>query len=263
MAKSTILKERGTGEELYPQTLASLVLTSEGKNAEEAIDTAKRSLFIDQWNVVCGNYGRYNEATGFFELNGLTDITYEEALKIYSLTGNLNINGSFSLNSLPIRTNMPLRMSYNGESNFTAGTDFHNNIIEVVNLASPYGDAMGYLNLITHGFRFPKVRKIIGTVIISNVQQYLQENMMELPQCEEVFIRFNKENYTGNIPLGYCGKLNLASMQFLVSNIPLQQNDITITVHPDVYAKLTDQTNTEWHAVLLAALDKNITFATV
>ena len=36
----------------------------------------------------------------------------------------------------------------------------------------------------------------------------------------------------------------------------------TITVHPDVYAKLTDETNTEWHALLALAAEKNITFAT-
>lgn len=38
---------------------------------------------------------------------------------------------------------------------------------------------------------------------------------------------------------------------------------ITITVHPDVYAKLTDESNAEWYAVLTAAAAKNITFATI
>lgn len=36
----------------------------------------------------------------------------------------------------------------------------------------------------------------------------------------------------------------------------------TITVHPDVYAKLTDESNTEWHKVLTDAAEKNISFAT-
>ncbi|MDE6345371.1 MAG: hypothetical protein K2L55_01710, partial [Muribaculaceae bacterium] len=49
--------------------------------------------FIDQWNAACSNrfvnssyyksYGRYNEATGFFVLNGITDISYAEAVRIY------------------------------------------------------------------------------------------------------------------------------------------------------------------------------------
>lgn len=40
------------------------------------------------------------------------------------------------------------------------------------------------------------------------------------------------------------------------------ENVITITVHPSVYSKLTDESNTEWHKVLLDAAEKNITFAT-
>lgn len=43
----------------------------------------KEALFIDLWNNACGSYGRYNAETGYFELNGLTDIGYDEALKIF------------------------------------------------------------------------------------------------------------------------------------------------------------------------------------
>ena len=37
---------------------------------------------------------------------------------------------------------------------------------------------------------------------------------------------------------------------------------VTITVHADVYAKLTDESNTDWHALMTSAAAKNITFAT-
>lgn len=46
-------------------------------------DLAKKRVFIDLWKSACGQWGTYNEDTGYFELNGLTDITYEEALDIY------------------------------------------------------------------------------------------------------------------------------------------------------------------------------------
>ena len=39
-------------------------------------DKAKLRVFVDLWNAACGQHGRYNEETGYFELNGLTDITY-------------------------------------------------------------------------------------------------------------------------------------------------------------------------------------------
>ena len=44
----------------------------------------KEQLFIDMWNSACGTNGKYNTETGFYELNGLTDITYEQALTIYN-----------------------------------------------------------------------------------------------------------------------------------------------------------------------------------
>ena len=35
-----------------------------------------------------------------------------------------------------------------------------------------------------------------------------------------------------------------------------------VSVHPDVYSKLTDEANTEWYQILLDAAEKNIQFAT-
>lgn len=47
------------------------------------IDRASKQYFIDLWNAAAGKYGCYNEATGFFELNGINDIPYAEAMEIY------------------------------------------------------------------------------------------------------------------------------------------------------------------------------------
>lgn len=57
--------------------------------------------------------------------------------------------------------------------------------------------------------------------------------------------------------------LSLASLQYLVKNSANGSTAITVTVHPDVYAKLTDTANTEWNKVLTDAVAKNISFATV
>lgn len=50
---------------------------------------ASNQTFIDLWNVACGIYGQYNASTGYFELNGLLDITYEQALAIYDATAHM------------------------------------------------------------------------------------------------------------------------------------------------------------------------------
>ncbi len=56
--------------------------------------------------------------------------------------------------------------------------------------------------------------------------------------------------------------LSLESLSYIVTNA-VNPRVITITVHPDVYAKLTDPENAEWYAVNTAAQAKQIAFATI
>lgn len=63
-----------------------------------------------------------------------------------------------------------------------------------------------------------------------------------------------------NVAFKEAPHLSLASLQYLVDNAA-NTKPITLTVHADVFAKLTDESNTEWHAVAVAALAKNITIA--
>ena len=69
------------------------------------------------------------------------------------------------------------------------------------------------------------------------------------------------KNLNDNISFPHSKNLSLASLQYLVENAT-NTKAITLTVHADVFAKLTDESNTEWHAVAVAALAKNITIAT-
>ena len=64
--------------------------TSVGKS----IESSKQSFFRAMWNEICSGswmatdwqnpVGRYNNETGYYELNGLTDITYGEAIRIFA-----------------------------------------------------------------------------------------------------------------------------------------------------------------------------------
>lgn len=66
-----------------------------------------------------------------------------------------------------------------------------------------------------------------------------------------------------DINLAEQSKLSLASLNFMIVNAANGTTKITVTVHPDVFAKLTDETNAEWSAALAKAAEKNITFATL
>ena len=65
-----------------------------------------------------------------------------------------------------------------------------------------------------------------------------------------------------NISIGSSPLITIESLQYLIQYRANGTTPITITVHPTVFAKLTDNTNyPTWYAVNQDALTKYITFA--
>ena len=76
-------------------------------------------LFRKLWNKACGyvgdnrfHWGKYNETTGFYELNGVWDLTYDEALASYTLSSQWGNNPAYSIGEIirlaGIRTTLPM-----------------------------------------------------------------------------------------------------------------------------------------------------------
>ena len=118
----------------------------------------------------------------------------------------------------------------------------------------------------------PELQAIIGEVIIS---AGANENPISFsdaapafPKLEYFHITIKKSFDVRTSPL-----LTFSTMQYLVTNAA-NTSSITVTVHPDVYAKLTgDTTNAaaaalsaselaQWQQVATNAAAKNIAFAT-
>ena len=218
-------------------------------------------LFIAQWNAACGKYGQYNPDTDYFELNGLTDITYEEAILIYSKWSNSNLIREQYLGA-KIRTNIPqpLRDVVNAEN------AFYGSSIEVVNLTytSPGWVRCSLQNGI---FRRCQHLKRIITPLENPGQGSIDfENCRSL---EEVRI---KNSQPKDLYLSACSKLSFDSVDYIIRNGT--SKGFTVHVHKDVYAKLTgDTTNAaaaalteeelaQWQQLLVDAAEKQITFAT-
>lgn len=86
------------------------VLTKHGDTVVWS-DEIKKQLFIDLWNNACKSAdkpGKYNEETDFFEWNGLTDITYEEAIDIYTYYTPFVKSYGYAYYSSKIRANIPI-----------------------------------------------------------------------------------------------------------------------------------------------------------
>lgn len=221
-------------------------------------DTTK--VFIDMWNQACGKFGCYNPTTGFFELNGLTDITYEEAVKIYT---NTHYNGggcNWLYAGFNYRTNIPLPDSVQssylvGFRGFCYGANF-----EVLNVRGIKLDTTA--NVLTGSYK-----QIIGEIILSSIKP-----IVDFSNSKFEDVQFKGVNT--NLLLDNSRSLSFDSVKYLVANAT-NSSAITIKVHPDVYAKLTGDTTNEaaaalsaaelaqWQEVLMDAANKNISFATV
>lgn len=202
----------------------------------------------------------YNQNTGFYELNGLTDITEEQMKTIYTQTHGVqrmyNRNNVFE-GANTIRTNLPF-ISY-----FGIGLDgkFRCAFLNCAALETAcVTSSIVYAADVSFMFeRCPKLKKIIGQLDIRNITSDVNVARM-FYQCgllEDVRISSLKVNISfANSPL-----ISLESLQFMITNAA-NTSPITVTVHADVYAKIQDETQTEWHALIASAQEKNITFAT-
>lgn len=217
----------------------------------------KKDLFVDLWNEACGSYGTYNASTGYFELNGLTDITYEEALEIYK-TGSIESRYcEVRYESTNIRTNLPPNIggSQYGFTGFKfkATNIINNSAIQILNVATPTKGFCIEYSSTDSIFNSTVLRKIIGIIDVgNNASPY--KNIFITPNLEDVQITYIRND----LDISRCGKLSLDSFKYMV--LYSWNSGVTITVHPDIYAKFTDTSNTEWNKVLTDAAAKNITF---
>lgn len=225
----------------------------------------KKDLFVDLWNQACSvrlfydgktqEVGRYNEATGFFELNGLTDITYAQALDIYN-NGRFDTweKGLYTYST--IRTNLPHLCWANG--NRVEANNLASNCreLEVFLFPSPQESSFGLKTLFYTFRNCAKLRSIYG-----------RWNVTDTSTCDGVFDYCSELEYIERMELGssatkiqfrHSPKLNLQTFQNIVKYSTTSA--CTITVHADVYGKLTDESNTDWHQVLTDAMAKNIQF---
>lgn len=246
-------------------------VTEKEKTTLEASDAAWErppQAFIDLWNnaarpyiLMSGfvEYGKYNEETGFFELNGLTDITYEQALEIYNFSWlepdksefiGQNARTNFLLWSYDNRYSTGGSATKNGARIYSSFGWVGLNI-EVMRV-SPDNQSLQFA--ISPGTSsMARLRKILGVLDISRITVVFSIGASKL---EEVKIT----NAKCNLSFREANKLSFESIQYMVTKAS-NTTPITITVHPDLYAKLTDVENGEWFALNELAISKNITFA--
>lgn len=251
-------------------------------------DLAKKKVFIDQWKSLGRIYngtlkGSYDAATDKFNLKWdysdeyakkyMPSVTYEQAqAMVAGIQG--PVLGCDAL-SVVAPANLPPKSFHAGSGpRFNVQRSdivFSNMYMEVLILATQPSGTFGVEQKPIQLESLPSLKAVIGiatTVSSWNPLSFAQGSSSSFPKLEFFRVQIRQSFDVRTSPL-----LTLDTMQYLVNNAQ-NTSPITVTVHPDVYAKLTgDTTNAaasaltadelaQWQALVTTANSKNITFAT-
>lgn len=245
----------GVMEDLEPTLVTEALRKGPQELTEEERAQVRTNLGISKMELLCdllsaaaGGYGYARMTDGEFDckVNELR-LTYAEAVAVYEAY-HKGVDQDEALAKLAVRTNIPVRGQWGGSlTRYAQG----NTTVEVLNLP---------MNLMLDNnqqafYGCTNLRRVYGLYHLNGrIDQHAFYNCRRLE-----YVAINK--LKGDLRLDWSPLLSLESLQYLVANAA-NTGSITITVHADVFTKLTDESNTEWHQVLLDAAEKDIIFAT-
>lgn len=207
----------------------------------EKIDEAKLALFVDQFNAAAGDNGKYDPANAPdpqhpFYLNTLW-LTYKEAMAV--MHAKWGIFNDRVQCPLTIRTNMPNSYIYTHYADVNDYVDmasmFSTTKLKVLRLW-PDNFYVDVENISGAFFHSEALESIFGIIDLGKLTEPSKAGnaFVACKALKEVSIRRLKVNLSlSDSPL-----LSLSTMQYMVSNAA-NTSPITVTVHPEVYAKLT------------------------
>ena len=237
---------------------------------ENISDEARKSLFCDLFNAAAGTagYAKFTNGVWDCKLNGLT-LTYDEAVLIYNVTNGSPTTEGFC--NARIRTNLwNDRLGYcNGPADDKCPVMLFDRCsnIEVIRFSAWVSDPRLMFG------RCEKLTKVIGGFIGDG--GWPKNPMTELFPNSPLITSFKLERLQNDVSFANNPLIDLDSFTYMVEHrTTFNTNVYTITVHADVYAKLTGDTTNEaaaaltadelsqWQALLTKAAAKHITFAT-
>lgn len=183
----------------------------------------------------------FNRTSGYFELNTLTDITAEQMRKIMAAGARQSSTLPWAYVSSTIRTHLPrvgIGQAANAVSTFRS---------------CPFLEIVKMPNMILQGDVFFDCKQLRSVnwkgISIYDLNNTANANFQGCSKLVELrgALRGNFDFNIADSPL-----LNLASFQYMVDHA-YNKSAITVTVHPTVYAKLTDE-----QADIMALLPENL-----
>lgn len=202
----------------------------------------------------------WNSSSKSWTVGSVTGISNSVMTKIYSLSHNVlnNSNWDSALYSVSIPVNLPPRKSpnqYIGDlTKVSANATFTSSNMQEIHICpAVYRVVFGKCNRAFANCK--QLKEVVGIMVFE--QGAFDDTFANCSNLQNIQIKYARYN----IKLAASPLLTLESFQYLVENAT-NTSAITVTVHADVYAKLTDPQQADWYAVNTAAQGKNISFAT-
>lgn len=217
-------------------------VTAAEKSTLEAAD-AKWIAPSEDFIAQCSAAGVvYNRTTGYFELNGLVDITEKEMRVIMNAGSRQSSTLQFAYINLPIRTHL-LRVG-EGQAAYAGSTFYNCSQLEIVEMRN--------LRLLGDVFtNCSNLRSIGAERPLYDINSQARSNFTG---CKKLVTLKGLIRSNYDINLADCPLLSHESIEYMVEH-STNSSPITITLHPEAYARLTDE-------LIASAADKQITFAT-
>lgn len=239
----------------------------------------KKDLFIDMWNSVwtvrckfnhmndplkdhvLGKYDPENAPDAQHSFRAYDDVwlSYEEALRVIEeyqwAPGQTNLDGC--LQTAHSRVAVPFTFGAHGGVSLASIAVYNEDIEE---LCFAFGVSYSWdfqitkLDTAFHCTR-SRLRKIHGILPVRGDCTFngWVSGAVNLES-------FRLWGLAKDIEMASCPKLDLETFRYMITKAA-NTKAITITVHPEVYAKIGDEGNADWHALLELSASKNITIA--
>ena len=258
--------EKGDG--FTPAQIAKLDALPEAEALSARIDAAARRGFVDKWLSTLAlfpdmpTYKADVAATktdgSQFGLNGLV-MGYEIAKTVMAWsqtpqTGTDLYNYNYTMPDIP--TLFPAYLSQPNLNHAWRACPH----LQVITLYSSMGTKIRPSSAINLFAVCRNLETIYGVVDFSYVKK--PESIGASFQWCEKLKSVNISGLPVSLDLRWSPLLSLESITYLIDHAA-NSSPITVTVHPTVYAKLTDGTDEQWGALPAAAAAKHISFATV
>ena len=214
-------------------------------------------------DLYVANGAIFNDTTGYFELNGLTDISYNEMKAIYALTIGavpISSNRCFQFANLAVRTPLLLMATSSFATNLQYW--FYNSAVEVVKTRTHFCTHANFAGAFRGCVKLRRVDGVDGSSIILSTAAALTSTFLQCYSLEHIYIG----KLAGNVSFSDSSLLDLESIVYAVNN-SANTTAITITLHATAYARCQADTteytyNGQTYTGIIAyAAAKNITIA--